>query len=118
MTAAPIREQIFRLFIRNPLVALDLRYYFGMAGMWMPRWTGSTHTKAEMFKMKMKKSYKTAKPLVRAIGWASVATGAVAVGFYVGRNIRARYRHNRRTPYDYFSHAGDNGNSVEYGVGV
>jgi hypothetical protein len=66
----------------------------------------------------MKKLRKTAKPLVRAIGWASVATGAVAVGFYVGRNLRARYQLNHRTPYDYYSHAGDNGNNLEFGVGV
>lgn len=66
---------------------------------------------------KMKSSLKKI-PLARAIGWASVATGAVAVGFFVGRNLRARYRLNHRTPYDYYSHAGDNGNHVEYGVGV
>ena len=89
-----------------------------MAGMRASGCTGSLHIKAEMVKMKIKKSYKTAKPLVRVIGWASVATGAVAVGFYVGRNIRARYKMNRRTPYDYYSHAGDNGNAVEYGVGI
>ena len=60
----------------------------------------------------------TKKPWVRIVGWTSVATGAVAVGFLVGRNLRARYRMNRRTPYDYYSHAGDNGNHVEYGVGI
>jgi hypothetical protein len=60
----------------------------------------------------------TKMPWVRIVGWTSVATGAVAVGFLVGRNLRARYRMNRRTPYDFYSHAGDNGNSVEYGVGI
>ncbi len=60
----------------------------------------------------------TKMPWVRIVGWTSVATGAVAVGFLVGRNLRARYRMNRRTPYDFYSHAGDNGNSVEYGVGT
>ena len=58
------------------------------------------------------------KPWVRILGWASVATGAVAVGFYVGRNLRARYLLNHRTPYDFYAHAGDNSNSVEYGVGI
>jgi len=57
-------------------------------------------------------------PLIRIVGWASVATGAVAVGFYVGRNLRARYRLNHRTPYDFYSHAGDNGKHVEFGVGI
>ena len=60
----------------------------------------------------------TKKPWVRIIGWASVATGAIAVGIYVGRNLRARYLLNHRTPYDFYSHAGDNGSSVEYGVGI
>ena len=60
----------------------------------------------------------TKKPWVRIIGWASVATGAVAVGIYVGRNLRARYLLNHRNPYDFYSHAGDNGSSVEYGVGI
>ncbi len=60
----------------------------------------------------------TKKPWVRIIGWASVATGAVAVGIYVGRNLRARYLLNHRTPYDFYSHAGDNGSNVEYGVGI
>lgn len=55
---------------------------------------------------------------IRVIGWTSVATGAVAVGYFVGRNLRARYKLNHRTPYDFYSHAGDNGNGVEYGVGI
>ena len=66
---------------------------------------------------KMKSSLKKT-PLIRAIAWASVATGAVAVGVLVGRNLRARYRLNHRTPYDFYSHAGDNGNHIEFGVGI
>ena len=60
--------------------------------------------------------------LARTIGWVSVAAGMVALGFYVGRQLRARYNFNRRTPYDFFSHAGDEGRAAshqtEYGVGV
>jgi hypothetical protein len=58
------------------------------------------------------------KPLMVTFGWVSVAAGAVAVGYFVGRNLRARYLLNRRTPYDYFSHAGDANNGTEFGVGV
>ncbi len=58
------------------------------------------------------------KPWVRIVGWTSVATGAVAVGYYIGRNLRARYLMSRRTPLDFYSHAGDNGSNVEYGVGI
>lgn len=74
--------------------------------------------KAERETVKKKKSSPVAAPWVRILGWSSVATGAVAVGFFVGRNLRARYILNHRTPYDFYSHAGDNGNGVEYGVGI
>ncbi len=68
----------------------------------------------------MKKSYACLgkKPWVRILGWTSVATGAVAVGFYVGRNLRARYLLNHRTPLDFYSHAGDKEKGVEFGVGI
>jgi hypothetical protein len=60
--------------------------------------------------------------LARTIGWVSVAAGMVALGFYVGRQLRARYNFNRRTPYDFYSHAGEDSrrasNNTEYGVGV
>lgn len=78
----------------------------------------SSEKKAERKEVRKNKVSRKTTPLIRAIGWVSVATGAVAVGFFVGRNLRARYRLNRRTPYDFYSHAGDNGNSVEYGVGI
>jgi hypothetical protein len=61
--------------------------------------------------------------LARTIGWVSVAAGMIALGYFVGRQLRVRYNFRRRTPYDFFSHAGDEqGNSgnggAEYGVGV
>jgi hypothetical protein len=68
--------------------------------------------------MKKMSACMSKKPWVRIVGWASVATGAVAIGIYVGRNLRARYLLNHRNPYDFYSHAGDNGNHVEYGVGI
>lgn len=74
------------------------------------------HEKVEAANMAKCKFLK-GKPLVRVVGWVSVATGALAVGYFVGRNLRARYLLNHRTPYDFYSHAGDNGN-VEYGVGI
>ena len=74
--------------------------------------------KVELKEVTKNNSYLAKKPWVRVVGWASVATGAVAVGFFVGRNLRARYLLNHRTPYDFYSHAGDNGKHVEYGVGI
>ena len=59
-------------------------------------------------------------PVVRTIGWISVAAGMIALGYFVGRQLRARYNFRRRTPYDFYSHAGDerNNGSAEYGVGI
>lgn len=90
-----------------------------MAGEWTPGTEGQSARQGGAEDVKLRQSRKTALPLVRAIGWASVATGAVAVGVFVGLNLRDRYRLNRRTPYDYYSHAGDNGKTyLEYGVGI
>jgi hypothetical protein len=54
----------------------------------------------------------------RIVGWASVMLGIAALGLYVGRELRLRYKFNQRTPYDYFSHAGDSVPTAEYGVGI
>lgn len=54
---------------------------------------------------------------LRAIGWTSVALGVTALGLYIGRELRIRYKFNRRTPTDFFSHAGEE-IGAEYGVGV
>lgn len=57
--------------------------------------------------------------LTRTIGWISVGAGMVALGYFVGRQLRARYNFRRRTPYDFYSHAGDEyNNNAEYGVGI
>lgn len=55
--------------------------------------------------------------VVRLIAWTSVAVGVAAVGLYVGRELRLRYLFNRRTPSDFYSHAGDE-SPAEYGVGI
>jgi hypothetical protein len=55
---------------------------------------------------------------LRTIGWVSVGVGMVALGVAVGRELRQRYKFNRRTPYDYYSHAGDSIPDVDYGVGI
>jgi hypothetical protein len=52
------------------------------------------------------------------VGWTSVAVGIAAVGLYVGRELRARYKFNHRTQYDFFSHAGDSVCSADYGTGI
>ncbi len=45
--------------------------------------------------------------LIKAIGWISAGLGAVALGLFIGREMRQRYKFNRRTPYDFYAHSGD-----------
>jgi len=52
------------------------------------------------------------------VGWTSVAVGIAALGLYVGRELRARYKFNHRTQYDFFSHAGDSVCAADYGTGI
>jgi len=55
---------------------------------------------------------------LKTIGWISVGLGAVAAGLLAGRELQKRYKFNRRTPYDYYAHAGDEYADMEFGVGV
>jgi hypothetical protein len=55
---------------------------------------------------------------LKTIGWVSAALGAVALGLIVGRELRQRYKFNRRTPYDLYSHSGDELPDVDFGVGI
>jgi len=56
------------------------------------------------------------------LAWVAVGIGVVAAALVAGRELRIRYRLRKRTPYDYFSHAGDSAENgteyAEYGVGV
>jgi hypothetical protein len=55
----------------------------------------------------------------KIIGLASVAVGAAALGLFIGREFRSRYKFNRRTPYDRYAHAGDKRTAVgEFGMGI
>ncbi len=56
--------------------------------------------------------------LLKTVGWISAGLGAVALGLFVGRELRQRYKFNRRTPYDFYSHSGDETHDMEFGVGV
>ena len=55
---------------------------------------------------------------MHTLGWLSVSVGAVALGVFIGREIRCRYKFKRRTPYDLYSHSGDRPQGVEFGMGV
>ena len=59
---------------------------------------------------------------LRTLTWASLAVATAALGLYIGRELRFRYKFRRRTPYDFFSKAGTRPNAdyatTEYGMGV
>ena len=56
---------------------------------------------------------------LRTAAWFGVALGTLAIGVYVGREIRSRYKFSHRTPYDYYAHAGDDQDGFgEFGFGI
>ena len=57
-------------------------------------------------------------PVLTALGWVSAGLGAVALGLFVGQELRSRYKFNRRTPYDFYAHSGDEFEDMEFGVGI
>ncbi len=59
----------------------------------------------------------TQSPTLRVIGWFSVGMAVAALGIVVGRELRNRYRFNQRTPYDFYSSAGEKPMS-EFGMGI
>ncbi len=56
--------------------------------------------------------------LLRNIGLVSAGITVLALGVVVGRELRQRYKFNRRTPYDFYAHSGDQAQDVEFGVGI
>jgi hypothetical protein len=56
--------------------------------------------------------------LIKTVGWISAGLGAVALGLFIGRELRQRYKFNRRTPYDYYAHSGDEQQDVDFGLGI
>ncbi len=51
------------------------------------------------------------------IGWFSMGMAVAALGILLGAELRSRYRFNHRTPYDFYSNAGEQ-QASEFGVGV
>ena len=60
---------------------------------------------------------KTERSTLRVIGWFSVGMAVAALGIYLGSELRSRYKFKRRTPYDFYSNAGEN-QASEFGMGV
>lgn len=57
--------------------------------------------------------------VLRVLGWFSAGMALAGLGVLVGYELRCRYKFNRRTPYDFFSHAeGEQQAANEFGVGI
>jgi len=54
---------------------------------------------------------------LKVLGWLSVGVAVAAVGLYVGRELRNRYKFNHRTPYDFYANAGKR-QAGEFGLGI
>jgi hypothetical protein len=54
---------------------------------------------------------------LRVIGWFSIGMAVAAIGIFLGHEIRTRYKFKRRTPYDFYSNAGEQ-QANEFGMGV
>ena len=56
---------------------------------------------------------------LKVITWLSVGMAVAALGIFVGRELRSRYKFNRRTPYDFYDHAsGNEPQAGDFGLGV
>ena len=92
------------------MIVINLRYYFGM--MYTDGNYGNSGTLPEISSPQEEGS------AMWIVGWTSVAVGIAAVGLFIGRELRARYKFNHRTQYDFYSHAGDSVCTADYGTGI
>ncbi|MGA9670588.1 MAG: hypothetical protein WBQ94_15360 [Terracidiphilus sp.] len=60
---------------------------------------------------------KREKKALQVIGWFSIGMAVATIGIYLGYELRCRYKFNRRTPYDFYSNAGEQHVS-EFGMGI
>jgi hypothetical protein len=82
------------------------------------KWSRSLRKAADKIESSVEGVQKSGHSLARTVGWVSAGVTALALGVVVGREIRQRYKFNRRTPYDFYAHSGDQATDVEFGVGI
>jgi hypothetical protein len=92
----------------------NLRYHGAMAP-WGKRMCSQKNHDSDLVESLVSES--SSSGVLRAIGWTSVALGVTALGLYIGRELRIRYKFKRRTPSDFFSHAGEE-MGAEFGMGI
>jgi hypothetical protein len=54
---------------------------------------------------------------LRVITWFSAGMAVAAIGIFLGNELRCRARFKKRTPYDFYSNAGEQ-QAGEFGMGV
>jgi hypothetical protein len=54
---------------------------------------------------------------LQVITWFSVGLAAAALGIFLGAELRSRSKFKRRTPYDFYTNAGEQ-QASEFGVGI
>jgi hypothetical protein len=59
---------------------------------------------------------KSSKAL-KIIGWFSIGMAVAAIGIYLGAELRSRSKFKKRTPYDFYSNAGEY-QAGDFGVGI
>ena len=61
----------------------------------------------------------SARRIAMTAAWVTGALAVLAGGLYAGKELRTRYKVKRRTPYDYYAHAGDRRTTdLDFGVGI
>lgn len=55
--------------------------------------------------------------ILLVLGWVSIGMAVAAVSYFLGRELRDRYKFKQRTPYDFYSNAGES-RASEFGMGV
>jgi hypothetical protein len=60
---------------------------------------------------------KSEKKALRVIGWFSMGMAVAALSIYLGYEVRSRYKFRKRTPYDFYTNAGET-HASEYGMGI
>ena len=77
----------------------------------------SADSETELLAEETPTAEKAGPAALRIITWFSVGVAVAAVGIFVGAELRSRYRFKKRTPYDFYSNAGEY-QASEFGVGV
>ncbi len=60
---------------------------------------------------------KAGSTAMRVITWFSVGVAVATVGIFIGAELRNRSKFKKRTPYDFYSNAGEQ-QASEFGVGI